>query len=98
MQPTFRDYLQAPDVDQDSYYTGKPHFPSWVIGAAQSVNTLHDPQVDLKLYNDAAMLEAIQHMVEVNHMDHTEPDHIAAEYLKQRREDRKFRNQELLGM
>jgi len=98
MQPTFRDYLQAPDVRQDSYYTEKPHFPSWVIGAAQSVNTFHDPKVDLPLRNDAGMLKDIQHMVDINHMDHTEPNHIATKYLEQRRLDRSARSQELLGM
>ena len=98
MQPTFRDYLQAPDVDQDSYYSEKPHFPSWVIAIAQSINTLHDPKVDLPLYNDAGMLKAIQHIADMDHMDHNEPELIAAEYLKQRRLDRRDRNQELLGM
>lgn len=98
MQPTFRDYLQAPGVDQDSYYSEKPHFPSWVIAVAQSVNTLHDPKVDLPLYNDAAMLKDIQHMVDINHMDHNNPEEIATEYLKQRELNHQYRKDELLGM
>jgi len=82
MQPTFRDYPKAPDVDQDSYYSEKPHFPSWVITAAQFVNTLHDPKIDLPFHNNASMLKDIQHLANMDHMDPNEPEAIANKYLE----------------
>jgi len=98
MKPTFRDYLIDPGMDQDSYYSNKPHFPSWVIEIARAINNLHNPNVDLPLHNDSNMLADIQHLVDTDHMDHNNPEQVAGEYLKQRELNHKELSQELLGM